>query len=276
MPAKTCFALLLLPFFALATGCGSSTGSSMTTTQNPYAFSGDWGATTTVNPTSVPIIAFLGTLSSSGGVVTGAVTPVPSLAIGTPCANVNVTATPVSGSIDANGNLTITLPVGGGTATLAATLTTNPETQVSGTYKIVGGTCAMSSTPMLAALYAPVNGTYSGTFNILGAGGTITPGTATTVTAVLIQSTTPNSSGQFPVAGNVTLAGACSGTFTLSDSVIWGGTLLANDTGGTYILAGGFDPTASSADSFFVRENNSGTSCPYTNQQIFDGTLTRQ
>jgi hypothetical protein len=267
--------LLLLPFLALAVGCGSSNGSSMTTSPNPYTFSGDWGADTTVNPTSVPIIAFLGTLTSSGGIITGGLAPVPSLAIGTPCSNVGLTATPVSGSVDANGSLTLTLPVGGGTATVNAMLSTNPETQISGTYKIVGGSCAMLSTPMLAALYAPVNGTYSGTFNILSAGG-ITPGTATTVTATLTQSATPNSMGQFPVSGNITLTGACTGSFSLSDSVMWGGTFLANDTGGTYILAGGFDPTATSADSFFVRESNSGSSCPYTNQQIFDGTLTRQ
>jgi hypothetical protein len=276
MPSKLRPALFLLPLLALAAGCGNSGTSSMTAAPNPYTFSGDWGAqlTPTISPATVPIIEFLGTLLESNGVVTGGLTPIPS-SVSTSCLTLSLTPIPVSGTVDSTGNLTITLPVAGGTATLTAALSTNPETEAVGSYKIVGGTCAMPSTPMQIAQYAPLNGTYTGSFSALSLPSGQSTGITTTITAVLAQSTTANSSGQFPVSGTVTVTGACSATFTLSNSIVWGGVLEASDSSGSYVLGGEADPTATSLNSFFTSENSS-TGCPFNSQLYFVGILTSQ
>jgi hypothetical protein len=195
--------------------------------------------------------------------------------IGVACTTPTLTPISVSGTVDSSGNLTITLPVGGGTATLTATLGTNLETEAAGSLKIVGGTCEMPSTAMQIAQYAPISGTYMGTFNEYNSLAQPIAGTATTITAVLAQSATPNASDQYAVTGTVTATGACSATFQLSNSIALGGILVASGSPINDLLAVSSDPPATTLDGLFSSENSS-TSCPFNYNQIFQGTLTRQ
>jgi len=191
------------------------------------------------------------------------------------CTTPSATPIAVTGTVDSSGNLTITLPVAGGTATLTAALSTNPETEATGSYKIVGGTCAMPPTAMQIAQYAPLNCTYTGTFNEYNSSGQPVAGTVSAITAILAQSITPNSNDQYPVTGMVTVTGACTATFTLSNSIVWGGVLEASDPSFSYTFGGASDPTATTLQSFFISENSSA-SCPFTYNQVFIGVLARQ
>ena len=131
----------------------------------------------------------------------------------------------------------------------------------------------MPATPLLIAEYAPLSGTYTGPLSVLNSFGLPTQGTATTITAVLTQSTTPNGSAQYPVTGNVTATGACSVSFSLSNATVTGGVLITVDP--SYTLSGGFDPTGSVAAVAVFTDSVTGTNCPNAGQ-YFDGTLTRQ
>ena len=113
-----------------------------------------------------------------------------------------------TGTLDANNNLTLTAPITAGsstgTATITATLGSNPQTLADASIQIVGGgSCAMPATPSTIAQFAPVTGTYTGTFNVPNTGNVPVAGTNITVTAVLTQSTTANASGQYPITGTV-------------------------------------------------------------------------
>lgn len=270
MPALAASALLTL-------GCGGVKPTGTTTTPaSPYTFSGDWGAQfiSASNPASVPIIEFLGSLSASNGMVTGGFIPIPSSGTSA-CLTPSLTPIPVSGTVDSRGDLTLMLPVAGGTATLTATLATNVEAYAAGSYKIVGGTCAMPSTAMQIAQYAPLNDTYAGTFNQLNSSGLPINGSAITLTAMLAQSTTPNANGQFPVTGTIATTGVCTASITLTNAYVMGGLLFSEDTTFSYNLSAGFDPTGTTAQVGLLIVENSSTACPYAHQ-IFEGTLTRQ
>ncbi|MGA1983688.1 MAG: hypothetical protein ABSG84_14630 [Acidobacteriaceae bacterium] len=261
---------LLLPLAALL-ACGS-TPSGTSTQTNAYNFSGDWGVRTEANPDTIQITGFSGALSATAGVVSGELTTYTNPF--TPCMTPSITPVPVSGTVSADGNLTLSLPVAGGTATLSATLTTNLNTFASGTYQVVGGTCAMAATAMQIAQYAPLSGTYTGTFSVLNSYDLPTPGTATTITAVLSQSAT-NTGAEFPVTGTVTTTGACVVSFTLSNTYVWGGVMMAGDSTFSYSLIAGFDPTGSVTDIGIFTDSVTGSNCPNAGQ-YFDGVLTRQ
>jgi hypothetical protein len=158
-----------------------------------------------------PVGGFGGLLQFSSGTVSGTLTP---YVFPSSCTVPSPTA--VTGTIDANNNLTLTLPVGGGTATITATLGTNPLALVDGSFKVVGGFCAMPATPMTVAQYTPVTGAYTGTFSVPNSDGAPTSGTTITLTTILTQSSTPNANGFYPVTGTFTVTGACtdSGSFT--------------------------------------------------------------
>ena len=226
-------ALLLSALLTL--GCGGVKPTGTTATPSPYTFSGDWGA----NSTAIALVAvaqFVGDLTSSNGLVSGTLAP-----------------------------------IGGGTATLTATLGSNLNTSVAGTYQIAGGSCPMPATPMTIAEYAPVTGTYSGMFSVLSIPSN--PNINISVTAVLTQSPTPDAIGAFPVTGTVTTTGACATSFTLSGSYVWGGQLLGGSSPQQFI--GSFDPTASTSTFTFLSESVASPGCPNA-PQIFAGSLTRQ
>ncbi len=230
--------------------------------------SGNWAVVVNANVTSPdPVIGFSGALGFSNGSVTGVLTETLNAAtsfcrqiVGTPA------AAAVSGTFDANNNLTLTLPIAGGTATITATLGSNPQTLADGSFQIDGGSCDMNAVPMTIAQYAPLTGTYTGTFSVAGLGNVPTAGSNVAVTAVLTQSPTANVSGQYPVIGTVSVTGAdCTESVSLAGTTVAGNSLVSPSSPS---LAGMFGPTAATVYS----ASYSSTNCP----ALYQGTLTRQ
>lgn len=158
-------ASLLLSLAALA-GCSAATSgpgsqSSPSTPASTYNFNGTWKifAISTLS-SNFSVDEFDGTLHLSNGVVTGSLVPMtalPPLAPGVgPCAAANQPLA-VTGTLDADHNLTLSFPIAGGTATIQATLANNPATPAIGLWQIVGGTCAMAAVDLVAEQTAPAN-----------------------------------------------------------------------------------------------------------------------
>lgn len=265
------FRLVLLIPLAVLVGCGVSATPPIPS-GNYLNLTGDWVALappSSVTPLSLPtpVGDFIGALQSSGSTVTGTFR-----AISTAfpeCVDFTQDL-PVTGTIDLNNKATLTIPIAGGTATITATITT-PESYTSATWQIVGGACAMPTTAIQIAEFAPATGTYTGVLNVIDTTTNLpVPGTATNVTATLVQSTTPNADGQFPLSGTLTATGACTGTFTVTNQVVSGGIFMqANLSSSNMNLVGGIGPTASS----IVGGISSYSAC---GSQLYFGTLTRQ
>jgi hypothetical protein len=267
--------LFLLPLAALL-ACGSNPSSPA-----PPTLSGNWEADSVqfLNYPGVPtLIHFAGPLQFSNGTVTGTITTTilggvyanGSLAPG--CAP-SAPPTSVTGTLDANNNLILTVPLAGGMATLTATLSSTPTTAVEGSFQIVGGSCAAGASTMSIALYIPVLGTFTGSLDVAD-----DPVIKTQMSAVLNQSTTPTN-GQYPLSGIVTLTGACNTTFTLNpaDSFVIGNSISASTaplpvTLGP-VLTGTTDPTADRI-SFVLFQDVTQPPTPCVGP--YSGTLTRQ
>jgi len=275
--------LLLLSPLAALLACGSSATlpPSSTTSTN---FSGNWMALGNPDPVThaftSPIVDFMGALQSTNGAVTGTLRAFDDTNPLNPCIPLTqdlavtgsvTTATSLSGTVN---DLSLTVPISGGVATITASLPQNLNTFISGTWQISGGACAMPVTPMIISQFAPATGTYTGTFNVL-VSGTLTPvpGTATAITAVLTQSTTPNADGQFPLTGTITATGACTASLSFTNGIVFGDGILSQPLTGPSNLQGNFiggmNPTATSITGLF----ESFSAC---NSQLYNGTLTRQ
>jgi hypothetical protein len=132
---------------------------------------------------------------------------------------------PVNGTLDAAGNLTITFPIAGGLGTISFNATPPLRSPLlSGTYQAEGGTCAQASGSLNAFRVQNVTGTYVGiaTQMIPIPSG---PAPTSNVTAVLVQSATPNSDGQFALSGTITSTGACNSTLTFNQGLVYGDTI---------------------------------------------------
>jgi hypothetical protein len=246
-------------------------GSTTFTTTSPApitaSLSGNWaiGATPNmaVNSGIQPVLGFSGSLQFANGSVTGilsaAVYPTE-----TGCQQAIAGTAAATGTLDANNNLTLTAPIAGGTATITATLGSNPQTLADGSYQIVGGSCAISANTMTIAQYAPLTGTYTGTFNVSGTGNVPVAGSNVTVTAVLTQSATANGIGYFPITGTVKVTGACTDSLTYTGFAAGGN--FYSLTGPFFM--GSFGPTASAIYDAVYQSTN----CP----AYYQGTLTRQ
>jgi hypothetical protein len=212
---------LLIPLAALL-ACGSNI-TPTAPASNYLNLTGDWVALAPPNPSTpgvlpTPVGDFIGALQSSGGTVTGTLH---GLSTSFPQCVPLTQDLQAAGTIDANGNLVLTIPIAGGTATITATIAT-PESYTNGTWQISGGACAMPSTAIQIAEFAPATGTYTGVVNLLDlTTGLPIPGTATNVTATLVQSPTPNADGEFPLSGTVTATGACSASFPIANEASW-------------------------------------------------------
>jgi len=261
--------LLLLSPLAALLACGSNPTPS--TPSSPYLnLSGDWVALATPNPSTpgvlpTPIQDFMGALQSSGGTVTGTLH-----AISLSSCVLLTQDLPATGTIDLNGDLTLTVPIAGGTATISATITT-PESYTNGTWQIAGGACAMPATAIEIAQFAPATGTYTGVLNVIDTTtGLPVTGTATNVTVSLDQSTTPNADGEFPLTGTITATGACAGSFPITNEVVSGGIFMpASFTGPLGVLNGGIIPTGTTLIADFMPD-------PACGSQLYNGILTRQ
>ncbi len=247
----------------LLAGCGAGTPSSPAPPAAIPALSEDWSllgiATSPANlPTPVPLLT--GTLTSSGATVTGTLRayagfppgPDPSV----PCV-APLTPLLVSGTVDAAGNLNLTIPIANGIATITGLLAADHHTSATGSLTITGGACAMAATPMHITNFANATGTYTGTLDEYTVNSTgitvIVPNTATPITVTLTEATTPNALGAFPVTGSVITTGACPAQFTITPgTTISGGvffnTSLPDPSANPPFndLAGAFKPDASS------------------------------
>ena len=261
---------LLFPLAALL-ACGS-TPTPSAPASNYLNLTGDWVALAPPNPLTpgvlpTPVSDFLGALQSSGSAVTGTLR---AISLSSPQCVSFTQDLQAAGTIDANGNLTLTIPIAGGTATITATIAT-PESYTAGTWQISGGACAMPSTAIDIAEFAPATGTYTGIVNVLDlTTGLPVAGTATNVTAALTQSTTPNADGEFPLSGTVTATGACSRSFPIANEVVGGGIFMPVPlTGPLGVLDGGISPTATTLIADFKP-------FPACGSQVYSGILTRQ
>jgi hypothetical protein len=189
-----------------------------------------------------PIVGFNGPLQFSNGTVTGSLNP----QINPPfsnCSQYVTTASPVTGTLNSSNVLTLTAQVAGGVATITANLGLNPQTLADASYQIVGGNCATTPTPVTFAQYAPLTGTFSGTFNVATAGNVPGTGSNITVTATVTQSATAGSSDSYPVTGTINVSGACTDSISFTGSVSGGS--FASATGTVPSFSGSFEPTGS-------------------------------
>jgi hypothetical protein len=253
---------LLLPLVALL-GCGAGTASNPTASTS--SLNGNWEVSVSgalVN--SATVTDFKGALELSGGIVTGTFRVLSSTPFGGNCPSITTDLT-ATGTLDSSNNLTLTIPLSGGIATINASLPLDTNAFIPGTYQIVGGTCATPLVAMDIIQFPPVTGTYTGTLSSAGSPNA-------TVTAVLAQSTTPNSDGQFPLSGTVTVQGVCSLTMPLAPEVVSGN--------GISSTSGGF-PTSEAAVTGAVipplaNSIQASVQIYVTNCDGGSGTLTRQ
>jgi hypothetical protein len=264
--------LVLLPLAALL-ACGSNPSSSSGTASS--TLSGNWEADSTqflANSGVLTLIHFAGPLQFTNGLVTGTMTAEINQGNAPGCATTGP-PTAVTGTLDANNNFTLSVPVAGGTATLTAMLSTTPNATVAGIFQIAGGSCAAGASTMSIAQYTPVTGTYTGSLVV-----TSDPVIKVNVTAILTQSTTP-ANGQYPLSGTVTVTGTCNASFTLNaaDSFVAGDSISASTTPLPVtlgpVLTGTTDPTTDRINfALFVDVTQPLSPCVGP----FSGTLTLQ
>jgi hypothetical protein len=215
--------------------------------------SGNWAVIADYSRSTInlqPVTGFGGALQFTNGSVTGTLNAYIDTAIGTGlgCQHSYTNAVTVTGTLDANDNLTLTAPIASGTATITATLGSNPQSLADASFQIVGGSCATSATPSTIAQYAPLTGTYKGTFNVTDsiinpqAGNVPDSGTNILVTAVLTQSTTPSANGEYLLTGTVNVTGACTDSETVTSFV--SGSSIGSPTLVIPFFWGNFNPTA--------------------------------
>jgi hypothetical protein len=245
---------ILFPLAALlACSAGSNSSPNPTPSGTPQSIpdvTGNWLIYAPSNPLTPtvypgPIADFTGSLQSSNGSVTGilrAFTASNSPGACLAFLDVDLTAT---GTVDSSGNLNLTVPIGGGTATITGTL---------------GKTLQ----------FASFTGTFTGT--LYPAGSLQTPSQATVVTTVVTQSSSPNGDGMFPVIGTVTGSGACTFNFSFSDGLVNGNQVAESGNGPDPVVT--FNAYAS--DPSVVALNVLGLSASSCNGTLYQGALTRQ
>jgi hypothetical protein len=257
---------LALPLICLS-GCG---GSAPTPPATVFPnITGNWqfevGNAGSGLPVTIgsPIADLSGSLSSTGGKVTGTLT---SLSVSvTPCIGSNVDIQ-VSGTIDSSGNLSLTAPIAGGVATMTALVTTNPLSFFEGTYQVIGGPCAQTSVPLASIEVPNVSGTYFGTLTQVAP-----PGAGSlTLKATLMESTTPNADGKYPLSGSVTYSGDCSGTISLDNYLVFGINIQIAPTTGGERFSGGVPLRPTAPLEAFITEP---AGCPAI---VYNGSLTLQ
>jgi hypothetical protein len=219
MSSKTRW-ILLIPMVALL-GCGSSQ-QAPPSVGSYLNLNGNWQFQIERLPGaalfSTPIEDLSGSLTSSGSTVTAVLHALPLEVPNCVAATSDISA---SGTLDTSGNLTLTFPIAGGVGSLSANFTENNTRPIlSGTYQVVGGTCAQSATTVTFFQLANVTGTYSGAAQLFQV--PIGSGPTSTVTAVLVQSDTPNADGQYPLTGTITMTGACTATLTFNQGIVSG------------------------------------------------------
>ena len=209
--------LWLFSSLALLGGCGTSPAPTSVTATGTYpSLNGNWEFISSSLPTfNAAILDFTGALQSNGSGVTGTLHSFDLKNLQSPCVTL-AQDLPTTGTVDTSGHLTLNIAIGGGTAVIKASLTSNLQFPAVGSYVINGGTCTQPSSTAFAQQFLPLSGTFTGMFTSLGTTST------TAVTAALVQTATPDADGLFPLAGTITLAGTCNITFSFTGGAVSG------------------------------------------------------
>jgi hypothetical protein len=240
--------LLLLPL--LLTGCGTikkdiNDPSNLLPFGLNIPVSGNWQLSSSA-AIAAPLPALAGALSGSAATLTGLFHPA------TACVPASTLIT-LTGSTDANRNLTLTSKsFSGSVLTIKGLLAEDGASISNATYTVAGGACAFTAATPSAPATAPiatqrmasVSGTYQGTFSDLG-------GYALPISATLTQTTQPDSNGVFHLQGTATFAGnQCLASAVVVDSTVSGSALSAtytqtqNGMTNTVVASGTFSPDA--------------------------------
>lgn len=232
-------ALLAVSASVVLAGCsGAVTSTPVTSKAIPVQ--GNWQITSTSTAAArLPRLSgtLTGTTSSIHGILhsddpTACVAPAQSFA--------------VTGSADANNNLTLTGPLAGGTLTLTGTMAPDGKSITNTAYTVSGGTCALvaaRAADTMAVQYADISGTYNGKF--YDQDSATTP--VLTLTAQLTQSPSGDTNGNFTLTSQVSQYSA-SPCFvnppTLATSQVTGGsfsiTYVDTQTNNTVTATGNF------------------------------------
>ena len=215
--AAVCATLL---FTALLTGCGSKTEKAL---ELAALSTGNWQFNSNaVNASRLPAIS--GELSQSSSTVTGIFHSNSASSCVAPTAAIEL-----SGSTNADGLLTLTGGLAGGTLTVNGTLAADGKSLSDATYNVSGGTCAFSApAPAAGQNFASVTGNYAGGFSDPN-------GHVIDITAVLTQTPASDTDGNFQLSGTGTFpSNPCfSSPVSVASSQVTGGSFTLTYTDNT-------------------------------------------
>ncbi len=177
---------------------------------------GNWSFTAQPTSSSSSQLTLNAGLSSQPN---GKITAVAHLS-GAPCASA-ATAISMSGSLNDFGQLVLTSqPFGGTVLTIKGEMPGGASKLTNTTLTFSGGSCApLGRFPVATTQFAPINGTYTGTFIDAG-------GNSGSVTAVLTQTTQPDANGTFHLSGSSTFANnPCFTQPIVTDSLVTGSSM---------------------------------------------------
>ncbi len=228
MPSIRAFAVVSLTSLAVLAGCGSQLSSLAPAGSSPINATGAWRFFDKSTPFSLAagLVDIAGRITGTGTVYGCGAQP---------------EQTTLSGSVDYKGDLTlktVQLPEGA-ILTLQGQLSGDGKSAGNTTVVASGSGCtAPESRGVVAQVYSPASGSYTG--NFVGADGDTTP-----VSATLSQSSNPGSGGGYTLSGAVSFPSSpCLSTAAIADasSTVTGGALAA-----TYNASAGGQPVTITA-----------------------------
>ena len=234
-------ALILMPLVSLL-ACSASSAPTPTPAPAPTNVTGNWQFEVNIPapPTTGPLVFPTNPITDIFGSLTSSGTSVSAVLHATPlviphCVEED-TALPFTGTTDSSGNLSLTAPIAGGVATISANLltletitlpdgTVRNEPFFSGTYQVVGGSCAQPSSALTIFSVPNITGTFMGTTvgPLSNPGSPVSnPGPSSTITATFVQASAPDGNGKYPLSGTITSTGDCNATYSFSSGAVSG------------------------------------------------------
>jgi hypothetical protein len=218
-------------FPALLTGCGSKVEKAL---ELAALSGGNWQfSSTSMKAARLPALS--GELSGSSFMATGIFHSNSATACVAPA-----TAIEVIGSTNADGVLTLTGGLAGGTLTVTGTLATDGKSLSDATYNVSGGACAFAApAPALGQNFSSIGGNYNGSFSDPG-------GNVINIAATLTQTPVSDTDGNFQLSGMGTFpANPCfNSPVSIANSQVTGGnftvTYADNTTNNTVTANGTF------------------------------------
>jgi hypothetical protein len=276
---KTLLLMVVISSLAWMSGCASSRsldgfngGGSGGGTSGTFQ-AGNWAFVTSGGKNGQLTLG--GFIGSSGNAVNGHLFVVGDSGTGFPI-GIGVVSMPVSGTVAANGSLTLTGVVSSSSFTITFPSATDTSTLTGGTYSVTGGTDTGDSGSITGAIAGSVTGTWAGTDTSTGG----------TMTVNMVQAANPNTNGSFTLtagSSGVTFTGSSGCVVTgnlnpVNDSFVAGGIVVLDiqtvDQGvnGNLLFAGGTNnaasPTSIVNGGFYTYTGGSSCLLQNTNQQI--------